>query len=1152
MTAHVLGAGDGYRYLTDQVAASDEGPRAGEDLGEYYLRTGNPPGQWYGSGTAALGVEGSVSEKQMGNLYGLGLHPDSAEALGRPYNVYRPAGERLAAALAAEPDATPERRDELAAAVEKVGQRQAVAGFDCTFSPVKSISALWAIADDDIRSAIEDAHRAAWQETIDWIESDVARTRVGVNGIAAAPVQGITVAAFDHRTSRTGDPQLHTHVVVSNKVQGEDGRWRSLDSRALLRATVAASERYNTAVEARVADAVGGSFSVRPGQNPADSTAIRELDGMPPELLDAYSKRRAAQQDRYQELVDEYRQAHGHQPPAGVQYRLAQQATLDTRPAKEDGLPWESERDYWRAEAERVTGRTWEHLVGGATGAELPVDAVEVDVDAVAAQVLAGVEARRSTWTVRHLQAEAQRQLRGVPVEDRVLAAAAVVERALVSSTSLEAPQAVEVPPELQELDASSVFRPAVDHRYSSLRILAAEDRLLEANRAITGPARLPSRIEERLAGDVGASLSPDQADAVAQIASSGRRLDLLIGPAGAGKTTTLRALIAAWTEDGGEVLGLAPSAAAAKVLGDECEISTDNTARWLVDFRAQRGIGVLTPGQLVLVDEAGMADTLTLQTIVNEAERVGAKVVAVGDHQQLGAVAAGGAMRLLHTQGNAAELTQLHRFQNPWEADATRRLREGDATVATTYAERGRIHDGDRESLKDAIFDAWSADLDAGRTSLMIASSNEDVAELSARARRARVDAGDVDDGGVPLRTGAKASRGDLVVTRRNDRKLSVHDGRDWVKNGDLWTVAKVRSDGSLVVRHSEHGAKVALPAEYVSDHVELGYATTVHRSQGTTVDRAHALVLPTDARESVYVAMTRGRGENHAYVVTEELLDPDLERPAPPAAAAGDTFAAVVSRTGSELSAHETIDVALADEDATSTLLARYHHAIDLIAKSAAPAIEILDETDRALLADDPAWPAAEAAIDQLRRTGSSDPEIHDLLYKAGPLDRADSPGALAAWRLSRHVLEQDVLPALPAGGPVDLRAYAAALRAELASRAQAAADELAMERDEAAGDQATGDPQDTELDVDVAMFVLSTGADDDHPLAVEPPTRPERRTWRQLSRRTVDVDNRRRLGALTDRLRRRPAPGAPRGPQGPPKPGAGPTQPKQPRIR
>jgi conjugative relaxase-like TrwC/TraI family protein len=1152
MTAHVLGAGDGYRYLTDQVAASDEGPRPGEDLGDYYLRTGNPPGRWYGSGTGALGVEGTVSEQQMANLYGLGLHPETGEALGRPYNVYRPAAERLEAALAAEPGATAQRRAELAEAVERVGQRQAVAGFDCTFSPVKSISALWAIADDDLRSVIEDAHRAAWQETVDWIESDVARTRVGVNGIAVAPVEGITVAAFDHRTSRTGDPQLHTHVVVSNKVRGEDGRWRSLDSRALLRATVAASERYNTSVEARVAEAVGGSFSVRPDQDPADSTAIRELDGIPPELLEEYSKRRAAQQGRYHELVEEYRAAHGHQPPPGVQYRLAQQATLDTRPAKEDGLPWESERAYWRDRAERVTGRSWGDLVDGATSVEQHVEQVEVDVDELAAKVVAGVEARRSTWIVRHLQAEAQRLIRGVALDDRAAVAEAVVEQAVAMSTSLEAPQVVEAPPELRVADDSPVFRPAVDHRYSSLRILAAEDRLLEANRSATAPRRLPSRLDELLAGDVGASLSPDQADAVAQLATSGRRLDLLIGPAGAGKTTTLRALIATWTDDGGSVLGLAPSAAAAKVLGDECEIPAENTAKWLVDFRAQRGIGVLSAGQLVLVDEAGMADTLTLETLVAEAERVGAKVVAVGDHRQLGAVAAGGALRLVHSQGNAAELNQLHRFESAWEAEATRRLREGDATVAATYADQGRIHDGDRETLKDEIFAAWSADQAAGWTSLMIASSNDDVAELSARARRSRVEAGDVDEHGVPLRTGARAGRGDLVVTRRNDRKLTVQHGRDWVKNGDLWTVTKVRSDGSLIVRHSEHGAKVTLPATYVSAHVELGYASTVHRSQGSTVDRAHALVVPTDTRESVYVAMTRGRSENHAYVVTDELLDPDLERPAPPAAAAGDAFAAAVSRTGTELSAHETIDEAFDQEQATPTLLARYHHAIDLIARDAAPAIEILTDADRELLADDPAWPAAEAAIGQLRRSGASDDQIRQLLYEAGPLDRAESPGGLAAWRLARHVLEQDALPVLPAGGPAGLRAYAAALRAELADRAQAAADELARERQDAASDQATGDPQDTQLDVDVAMFVLSTGADDEQPLAVEPETRTQRRTWRQLTRRSVDVDSRRRLSALTDRMRRRPTPAGPRGPQRPPQPRPGPTPPKNPRLR
>jgi len=207
MTLHRLGAGDGYTYLTWQTASNDA-LRGRLGLSEYYAASGNPPGRWLGAGAHGLGVDGEVSESQMRHLFGEGLHPDSGEQLGRRLFVFRPTEERVEVKVA-------ELREELgrepdAAAVERIRvgellrERQAVAGWDCVFTPVKSASVLWALAGQDVRWEVEEAHREAWENVLATMETEVALTRVGTNGIAQVQTQGLTAAAFVHRDSRCG------------------------------------------------------------------------------------------------------------------------------------------------------------------------------------------------------------------------------------------------------------------------------------------------------------------------------------------------------------------------------------------------------------------------------------------------------------------------------------------------------------------------------------------------------------------------------------------------------------------------------------------------------------------------------------------------------------------------------------------------------------------------------------------------------------------------------------------------------------------------------------------------------------------------------------------------------------------------------------
>ncbi|MDR1188485.1 MAG: AAA family ATPase [Bifidobacteriaceae bacterium] len=386
----------------------------------------------------------------------------------------------------------------------------------------------------------------------------------------------------------------------------------------------------------------------------------------------------------------------------------------------------------------------------------------------------------------------------------------------------------------------------------------------------------------------------------------------MLVGPAGAGKTTAMAALKAVW-EAGhgtGSVVGLAPSAAAAGVLAGDLGVPCENTARWLAehDHLGAR----FASGQLVIVDEASLAGTFTLDRIAAHAAAAGAKVLLAGDWAQLQAVDAGGAFNLLVSDRDGApELADVHRFANRWERLASLELRHGRPAAVGAYEKRGRVVGGDADQMADAAYAAWREDTQAGLGSVLIAEARQTVTELNQRARADRIGAGEVSPGReAALYDGSAASRGDIVVTRHNDRCL-VAGRSGWVRNGDRWTVAKVHGDGAVTVQRAGHrrGAAVVLPATYVAQHLELGYAVTAHRAQGVTADTAHVMVTATTTRENLYVSMTRGRHSNRAYVATDRPdQDHDIPHPADnPEATAASVLHGVLRHSGAEPAAHQ-----------------------------------------------------------------------------------------------------------------------------------------------------------------------------------------------------------------------------------------------------
>lgn len=965
MTIRVMSSGKGYEYLLKSVVVGDGDREMSSPLTRYYTESGCPPGTWVGTGlmslddgrSAALAEGDTVTEEHLARLLGEGIHPVTGEKLGKRFPSLQPPRERIAARVARlDPDLRGEARAE---AVERIREEQvakksrtAVAGFDLTFSPPKSVSAIWGVADAGTQALIAQAHHAAMRDTIALLEERVAATRVGAGGIAQMPIVGVIATAFDHYDSRAADPQLHTHVVVSNKVQGQDGRWRSLDSRRLHRATVALSASYNAFLTDHTARLLGVTWV--PVDRGKDRNTGWEIEGVPAALIAAFSRRTTGGSDSGEgikqvknRLIERYVAEHGRQPSAATIAKLRQQATLETRPGKELHSLADLTAD-WRARAGVVLGEdapTWaQHLLDrGATEARLRADDLGLEqVEDLASVVLMSVANRRATWGRFNLHAETMRQIMGVrfaTTDDRLQVLDQIVANAEAESLRLTPDYDRALPAHYIESEGNR-FQPVDQIAYSSQDILDAEQRLLAHSQRTSGPALTARLVARHTSRKIrGVRLDPDQAVAITRIARSGLTLDLLVGPAGSGKTTALRALHRAWTAAHGRdsVIGLAPSAAAAEVLGDSLGVRAENTAKFL--YEHHHGRWNLEAGQLVLVDESSLAGTLALDRITEHAAKVGAKVVLIGDWAQLSAVEVGGAFGMLvrHRQ-SVPELTDVRRFANDWEKTASLGLRHGRTDALDEYQERGRLLDGDAETMLDAIYEAWRSDRDEGLRTLMIAGTGEMVAQLNERARGADlVEAVQVEADGLRLHDGTTAGVGDLVVTRLNDRRLST--GRAWVKNGDRWQVTHRYDDGSLAVRRlgrgdQPHGKALVLPAKYVREEVELGYASTVHRAQGASVDTAHALVDPeASSRELFYVAMTRGKHRNHAYVTVPDPheVEPHLDQPKPLTPI--DRLAKVLARSDADLSATETLTLEVDRHASLSTLLAEY----DVLAREA-----------------------------------------------------------------------------------------------------------------------------------------------------------------------------------------------------------------------
>ncbi|PWV82443.1 conjugative relaxase domain-containing protein, TrwC/TraI family [Prauserella marina] len=937
-------------YLTNEVAAGRENYYTGA------VAAGEPPGRWYGAGAEKLGLTGLVDEQDMTALYERFVDPrdeffrdparwGGASTLGHTGRKYQSEEELYAAALEREPDASPERRAELRLDAGK-RVRKNVPFLDATFSVQKSVTvlhtafeaqqvaaehaaehaaaALNTAAPDEVaelerqrdealwaaeswrahRDAVEDAIWAGNRAALDYLSEHAGYSRIGHHGGAAGrfiDAHDFVVASFFQHDSRNHDPQLHIHNAILNRVEGADGQWRTLDSKAIHKFRAAAAAVAERTTEEHLAHALGVRFAARP-----DGKA-REVVGISPEVMELFSSRRRAITARTRELVEAFETKFGREPNTLELDRLQRQATFATRNAKShEGETVEARLERWdrqlRAEVAGGLAQVAKDVLHHSSEQAEPVAWAPNEVLATA---LADVQSKKAGWTspdlTRAISDALPDQLGDLTGQDMARLLDTLTEQGLELAVPLDAerPGTAELPDELRLANGVSVYEAPGKRLYATPEHVHTERALVASTARAEAPALVASAIERFLTGiaESGIELGADQAAAVRGVLNSGASVESLVGPAGTGKSFVVGTLAKAWQDptlwEGRQrtVVGLASSQIATDVLAGE-GLTARNITQWLGAQRrlADGGRALddvqwqLAAGDLVVVDESAMANTADLAAIHQHVTAAGAKLLLTGDHRQLAAVGAGGGMHLMADAGAAYELVEARRFAAEWERTASLRLRDGDETVLGDYHKHGRLLDGGTlEQAEASAARAWLADTLDGHRSLLIVDTNEQAARLSADLRAELVRLGKVAEQGVPLGLqGTYAGTGDLIQARLNGWDLAGYEGnRRGPINREQYRVLATRDDGGLVVapilgRDSageQLGERMTLPGGYVAEHVALGYASTVHSGQGLTVDRSHTVITANTSAEALYVGMSRGRHGNTAHVTTRAV---------------------------------------------------------------------------------------------------------------------------------------------------------------------------------------------------------------------------------------------------------------------------------------
>jgi len=899
---------------------------------DYYSGRGEAPGRWTGGMAGELGLEGRVSREAFASLMLEHRHPGTGEQLRSPSKVL---------------------------------------AYDFTFSAPKSVSVLYAVADEDVSLAMRDAHDEAVAAALGYLEQEAVFSRRGKGGVETIRTSGLVAAGYRHRMSREGDAHLHTHVVAANLTRGTDGRWASLSGYPAFQHAKAAGCVYQAhlrwAVRERLPWVSWGAVE----------QGMAEIDGVPEEVLREFSQRRG----QILGWVDE----HG-ESAAGLRN---ENAVMATRARKTYGIETPVFHDEARAragefgfgQAERAaleTGPATEPVVSdGAAARDAFARGGQGALDARLARELAGpagLTRMRNTFEPRRaVEAIAGAARQGAP-------AAVIAER---THETLAAPGFVPV---------------ETSGRYTTDDLLAHEERIVDgyARRRGEHAGRVDAATVGRVLESWPVTLNDGQREVVEHLTRSGDGFEHVEALAGTGKTTMLGATAEIYRQAGYRVLGVAKTGRAVRELKERAGIPDSRTGQSMLMELERFGGGLGSEATVLLFDEAGMCETREAARILAYAETARVKVLAVGDSAQLTSVEAGGWLGALTRRYGAPTLTEVMRQRDPAERRVLSELRDGRPEKYVAH-KRGRgeltVHVTSEQAERAAIA-AWQ-DAQAGVAhgqAVMVSRDNARRHRLNAAARLVLQNAGLLPTDGVEI-AGTEYVVGDRVIARRNDRLRDVD-------NGMRATVAAIDPDTGTVTIEADSGGRRELDRGYVEEHLEHAYALTGHGTQGGTVERAIVIGGPEDfSRNWGYTALSRARESTQVMLIAERAARPGREE-----------------NTGEELyrSSEQTLDTLarrLREPDAEDLALEQLERAA-----TSDPDVEtgVDAVAERAVTPTEGPEAGAEANATEIARAAADTAARLRAERDEALRDRIEVPDPLAAHRRALGAERAEALPA------------------------------------------------------------------------------------------------------------------------------------------
>lgn len=736
----------------------------------YYADGGEPPGQWKGGAATYLNLSGFIQEDHLNRLF-RGVHPETGASL------VMNAGE----------DHKP--------------------GWDCTFSSPKSVSAIWAIADPDLRSLISQAQEHAVQAGIEFLERHALCHRYGPAGVERVPTQNALVATFEHATSRNGDPQLHTHAIIANMALTDEGTWRCVDLDLRWKKSAGAMYRAELANQLQ-----GLGFAIEREGN------YFKVEGVPQDLTEHWSSRR-------QEVL-------AHSQEAGLgSGRGSEYSALSSRQDKQE-VDRPKLFAEWQGEAES-------HGFGLGEIQEIRHDRVIRLASPTPESILAEIMEHQSTFTKPQLMAEVAIQSQGALKIEEI---EGLANRVMQHETCVPLKSPVGLP------------------RYTTQEMIDLETTMVEKICRLATRHSHPASKE----GPGVAALSEEQRSALAYLTTQSGQVASMSGMAGTGKSYLLGQANHAWQAEGYQVMGVALSGKAAQGLEQGSGILSQTLHSLCHEL--DKGRLQLNSQTVLVVDEASMVGSRKMARLVDEVEQSGAKLVLIGDVKQLQPIEAGQAFGAITDQIGSVELNEIRRQNDDRERQMVHDFAAGNAKAALlSLAANQRLHvtRNGLDCQKQAA-DAAIADRVAGKSTVLLAATRYEVRVLNEMARHEAKKQGLVDTLDVLLET-AQGLRefavGDAVVFLRNHRGLNV-------KNGTLGVVEEATEKG---LRVKDQAGKSAWVNFDFYNHLDHSYALTTHKAQGATFDRAHVVIGELSGREWSYVAASRARESTHIYTTKE-----------------------------------------------------------------------------------------------------------------------------------------------------------------------------------------------------------------------------------------------------------------------------------------